>query len=184
MTAILVFIVYLSLAGRGKAAEHNLLGLRTTTGSRVAACGEPLEADLRDASCGPPPGGGCGPPIAARLIRCEKARSRADGPAFEQREDAALRQGAAAGCRPLRDRFCRQTFPPKPAAAARSVLTDRPKLGTSPQPSGRACDVEEQPSARGGCGLPAAARPILPADLSTKACGGGPSRDETAARRS
>ena len=27
-----------------------------------------------------------------------KARSRADGLAFEQREDAALRRGAAAGC--------------------------------------------------------------------------------------
>ena len=34
-------------------------------------------------------------------------------------------------------------------AAARSVLTDRSKLETSPQPSGWACDVEEQPSARG-----------------------------------
>ena len=28
---------------------------------RDAACGGALEADLRDASCGPPPGGGCGP---------------------------------------------------------------------------------------------------------------------------
>ena len=35
-------------------------------------------------------------------------------------------------------------------AAARTVLTDRFQLGACPQPSGRACDVEEQPSARGG----------------------------------
>ncbi len=28
---------------------------------RTAACGGPHEADLRDASCGPPPPGGCGP---------------------------------------------------------------------------------------------------------------------------
>ena len=34
-------------------------------------------------------------------------------------------------------------------AAARTVPTDRFQLETSPQPSGRACDIEEQPSARG-----------------------------------
>ncbi len=54
---------------------------------RDAACGGHADSAT---NCGPPPGGGCGPPIAARLIPCK-----------------------------------------------------------SPQPSGRACDVEEQPSARG-----------------------------------
>jgi len=77
-----------------------------------------LVADLRDASCGPPPGGGCGPlrPYGRNSLfkiqdsklatsRClrhlffsRQPRSRADGPAFELRENAALRPGAAAGC--------------------------------------------------------------------------------------
>ena len=42
-------------------------------------------------SCGPPRRGGCGPPIAARSIRGEKARSRA-----AERTGGRCRQGAAA----------------------------------------------------------------------------------------
>ena len=38
--------------------------------------------------------------------------------------------------------------PPRREAAARSVLTDRFKPETSPQPSGWGCDAKEQPSAR------------------------------------
>ena len=40
--------------------------------------------------------------------------------------------------------------PPPPQAAAHTVLTDRFRFRASPQPSGWACDVEEQPSAGGG----------------------------------
>ena len=42
---------------------------------------QPAEDATTQRSCGPPPPGGCGPPIAARLLPCKKARSRADGPA-------------------------------------------------------------------------------------------------------
>ena len=73
-----------------------------------------LEADLRDASCGPPPPPGCGPPIAVRLIPCRQARSRADGLATQR---SSPPPGAAAGCRSLRDRSCWQAFSPSPAAA-------------------------------------------------------------------
>ena len=62
------------------------------------ACPQPsgglARADLRDASCSPPPGGGCGLPIASRSILTQ------DIP----------QQTAPAGCRSLRDRFCQQAF--------------------------------------------------------------------------
>ena len=65
--------------------------VRIQSRHRAAACEDPLDADLRDASCGPSP----------------------------------------------------------PEAAARRCLTASILLAASPQPSGRACDMEEQPSARG-----------------------------------
>ncbi len=73
--------------------------------TRAAACGVPLEADLRDASCGPPPPPGCGPhgpdgPIPTRDKPAAERWACTSGPAG--REDAALRPGAAAGCRSLR----------------------------------------------------------------------------------
>ena len=86
-----------------------------TLGSQPAEC--PHEADLRDASSGPPPGGGCGPlqfhsepqiqdsefiischpprPMASNCL--DLARSRADG-RHRLQGVAALRPGAAAGC--------------------------------------------------------------------------------------
>ena len=62
-------------------------------------------------SCGPSPPPGCGPHGLFKAdFHPSRARSRADGLAFERRGDAALRQGAAAGCRSRSDRFCRPAF--------------------------------------------------------------------------
>ena len=55
------------------------------------------EADLRDASCGPPPGGGCGPPTSCEVDFICKASPQPSGRACDFR-GAALRPGAAAGC--------------------------------------------------------------------------------------
>ncbi len=96
---------------------------------------QPAEHASSATNCGPPPGGGCGPlgpdgPIPTR-----------DKPAAERtglrRRGAALRPGAAAGCRSQSDRFRWQTLPPEPMAAA----------------------PDEQKQC---CGLPVAARPNSP----------------------
>ena len=64
-----------------------LLGLQPAEGAH--------EADLRDASCGPPPPGGCGPPMpAASNLEASPQPSRG----VRDVEDAALRPGTAAGC--------------------------------------------------------------------------------------
>ena len=86
------------------------------------------EADLRDTSCGPPPG---------RLRPARSygpiSNSTRDQPAAERTGlrplGAALRPGAAAGCRSLRDRFCRQTLPPKSAASVCREPTDLQSRG-------------------------------------------------------
>ena len=65
-----------------------MLGLQPAEGSH--------EADLRDASCGPPPPGGCGPhgPDGPVQTRGQPAAERTG----LRRGGAALRPGAAAGC--------------------------------------------------------------------------------------
>ena len=87
------------------------------------------------------------------------------------REDAALRPGAAAGCRSLRDRVCRRTFPPKPAAAG------------YPDRNTRAAACGARASSATNCGPPlaeAAARRSLrdrickQTDLSAATSGCGP----------
>ncbi len=75
---------------------------------RAAACGEVARADLRDASRGPSRGKAAARRCRRLRVCLKRARSRAEGPAFERRGDAALRPGAAAGCRSLRDRVCRK----------------------------------------------------------------------------
>ena len=50
--------------------------------NRAAACGGTARAD---ASCGPPPGGGCGPPIAARLIPTQAPLKHSCGPSIAAR---------------------------------------------------------------------------------------------------
>ena len=93
--------------------------VRIQSQHRAAACEDPLEADLRDASCGPSP-----PEAAAR--RCLTASillaasPQPSGRACDFRE-AALRQGAAAGCRSLRDRIYKQAFPLQQAVAFPSL---------------------------------------------------------------
>ena len=88
------------------------------------------EADLRDASCGPPLPGGCGPPIAARLIRCKKPAT-------------GRRTSAAPGCSPPTscevDFACVPLGPGGPASrTARRLLkrpaTTRPTTRKSPRP--------------------------------------------------
>ncbi len=98
------------------------------------------EADLWDASCGPPPGGGCGPlrPFRTRMKK-EELKVKND-----------LRAAACGG----RTRLQGIAGLRRPQAAARTVLTDRFPPKSSPQPSGRACTSgpagrEMQPSARG-----------------------------------
>ena len=65
----------------------------------------------------------CDPP---HRFRSRQARSRADGLAFEQREIAALRPGAAAGCRSWRTDFAGRHFYHnrrlRPAAPIRAQL--------------------------------------------------------------
>ena len=73
------------------------------------------EADLRDASCGPPPGGGCGPPTSCEVDFICKASPQPSGRACDFR-GAALRPGAGAGCRSLRDR------------ARRNILRNKQRL--------------------------------------------------------
>ena len=84
-----------------KIQNSELMGSSSSSGCK------PAEDATTQRSCGPPPGGGCGPPIAARLLPCKKK------PAAERtglrRRGAALRPGAAAGCRSLRDRARRKT---------------------------------------------------------------------------
>ena len=55
-------------------------------------------------------------------------------------------RGAACGGR---TRLLRSCGPPPPGGCGPHGPTDRSEIGTSPLPSGRACDVEVQPSARG-----------------------------------
>ncbi len=75
------------------------------------------EADLRDASCGPPLPGGCGPPIAARLIRCKKPAT-------------GRRASAAPGCSPPTscevDFACGPLGPGGPASRTARRLLKRP----------------------------------------------------------
>ena len=85
--------------------DSKLNGLETCLGI-LQFGSQPAEHACSGTNCGPPRPGGCGPPTSGEVESDGQARSRADGPAFEQREIAALRQGAAAGCRSLRDRFC------------------------------------------------------------------------------
>ena len=88
---------------------------------RAAACGEPHEADLRDASCRPPLPGDCGP---LGLFKADSS--------------------------------------PRQAAAER----------TGVQRAARDCS----PPPGGGCGLPVAARPNLPASIFATVSGCGPLR--------
>ncbi len=112
-------------------------------------------------SCGPSRAGGFGTPH----LRAISAQSAAERKGLRHK-GAALRQEAAAGCRPLPGRAMRQTAMRKPAfgskpaerthstgaglrvreASARRTYVRFPR---GPQPSGRACDAKEQPSAPG-----------------------------------
>ena len=104
-----------------------------------------LEADFRDASCGPPCGPhgliNCGPPISAASIPLVASPS----------------PEAAADCRSLCDRFCQQTFSPDPAAAGcQTCAFGRPSAMRSqaalrnapPSRSGKARFFEENTTIR------------------------------------
>ena len=82
--------------------------------------------DLRDTSCSPPPGGGCG------LLRLQR-KLQIHNSEFKIRHIRLPLRVAACGAHAASDTNC---GPPPPEAAARSVLTDRFKLGSSPPPGG------------------------------------------------
>ena len=107
-------------------------------------------------NCGPPPPPGCGPrrPFGRKFkiqdskfrikqvyrthLNILPVRGAACGGAQVRVRIAGLRRPQATARRSLRDRFCCGPLGP-----------DGPAPTASPQPSGWACDVEEQPSARG-----------------------------------
>ncbi len=129
--------------------------------------------------CSPPPRGGCGLPVAqrpilpaciyARAAACEapaRADAKADASSGPSRGEAAARCGfteAANSAFKIQDSKLLLGLQPAEAAhdckelrasAAPTLRPARPFQGrflpkAAPQPSGRACDVEEQPSARG-----------------------------------
>ena len=72
------------------------LGGKFEFGTQPAECAH--EADLRDAKLRASATPRLRPTNRCAIDLVQKARSRADGLAFELREEAALRQGAAAGC--------------------------------------------------------------------------------------
>ncbi len=96
---------------------------------RPARCG-PAGRELRAFAAG-----GCGPPMPNGIDPAggEPAAERTG----LRRGGAALRQGAAAGCRSLRDRICKQTFSPQQTAAARRPLRARSTTCAHARPHSR-----------------------------------------------
>ncbi len=79
-----------------------------------------FEADLRDASCVPPPPPGCSPPTSYEVDAYpQPARSRADGPAFELREKSSPPPGGGCG-RPAAARPSPTPNTPRRTAGRRS----------------------------------------------------------------
>ena len=107
------------------------------------SCKFKMKNDMRGAACEVPAKRTCGTRDAglrgAKLRPAAPLRAQIQKSIFRIKRAFWARLGIRVRTAGLRRR----------EAAARTVPTDRFQLETSPQPSGRACDIEEQPSARG-----------------------------------
>ena len=105
---------------------------------------ESHEADLRDASCGPPQPPGCGPPIAARLIHGKKPAAERTG---LRRKGATLRQGGGCGPWKILIETANPDFGLQPAESACDGKEQRASAAPRLRPANR-CAVDTRQKAR------------------------------------